>query len=295
MDPVAGLSLDGKDAMSSVKDKVHFPSCMGSIEVKRRGFRLPAQPSKELIEDSRFKKGTIRKAYPLREQAGKPWICPVEFRALHQAGGYGRKQGAQEEHLVGDLKKTEVAFDRIYGHAKFPGELAVGEKLGRPGRQEVLGQGKLIQVSHPAQIRQVPLQVGPPEISKPDQALFLRQRPKAGIATPAEMLLSPTPPQPGDLSRKTFLGHPANPWLSLLPDAVQAGRGDFLTFDLLHQGQRPKLQQADPPCQSFPNLPKQEDLGGAEEEEAMTFPPVRQELDCIQECRLFLDFIQNHQ
>jgi len=80
-----------------------------------------------------------------------------------------------------------------------------------------------------------------------------------------------------------------------MPDAVEAGRRDVLVFDPLHQGERPELEQGGPSGQSLSDLLEQEDLRRAQEDEAVTFPLIGEELDRIEEGGLLLDLVQDHE
>lgn len=83
--------------------------------------------------------------------------------------------------------------------------------------------------------------------------------------------------------------------LALLPDMVEARAWPLQALDPLDEAEGPQLQQGGPPRQRFPDLPQQEDLGRAEQQEAPGPTPVGEQLDGVQQGRLLLDLVEDDQ
>src|SRR5574341_9520 len=158
MRPGAGLCFNGQNVPSRGQDKVHLPSPMSAMEIEMGRVCLPRRPAQDLIEDIGFKNRSVIEAQPLREMPGKAGVCPINLWALYQPGGHRMEERPEQGHLVGNLEKSDIALHGIDCHTDLPGDLGIGEKLGCPSCQDILGQSELIEVCHPAQVCQVPLQ-----------------------------------------------------------------------------------------------------------------------------------------
>jgi len=191
----AGFSLDGKDLLGRIKNKIDFPATVSSIKVEMGRIGLPGQPPQEFVEDERLEEGTIFETPPLREKPGKARISPVKFRAFDQPGRYSRQERAQQVSLIGNLQKAKIPLDGVDSDSEVPRQLRVREQLRGSGSQQVLREGNLIQVGDLPEVCEISLKIGSAEIAQPHPTVFRRKSFQGGIATPQKLFLSA--PAPG--------------------------------------------------------------------------------------------------
>jgi hypothetical protein len=115
---LAGLDLDGQEAIRGVKDQIDLAPRVSAEEVKGR-FRPPRRPVEYLVE-----------GVPLAGQEARECrVRPVQL-GPHEPGDDGRQERAQEGHLVRDFQGADVPLDRVDGDVEFAGDVGVGKLHG---------------------------------------------------------------------------------------------------------------------------------------------------------------------
>src|SRR3990172_3943366 len=109
------------------------------------------------------------------------------------------------------------------------------------------------------------------------------------------MLVALSPPKPCAVGGRSFSSHPTERGVPFFPDRIEPRERNVCRLYLFHQRERPERKQRRPPSQRLADLLEEKNLRGAEEEKTMILLLVCQQLDCIQQARLLLHFVEDHQ
>mgnify|MGYP007094566749 CR=1 FL=1 len=286
------LGFDGKEARSIMQHEIDFATGTCPVELKGRWVLLPRTPSQELCEESRFEQRAVPVA-DFSQDSGKTRVGPVELWALYQSSAQRWEQGAQKKDLIGNLEEPEVSANRIYGYPQFPRYLGVRENLPGAAGEEVLGQGKLVEVGHPPQVGEVSLQVRFAEVSQPHQTVLVGKWFEGGIAAPQPVVFRERA-EPARLIGSDGNGcELLDRCFPFPPNQIEARRWHCGLRYALDQRKRPEFQQGSSASKGFSHFLKQQDLGRTEQQEPVSLLPVGQEFYRIQQGGLLLDFVED--